>query len=248
MNRTRWRDATSYFRLSRSYRRDILNSWLQKWHDQVRGIVLDVGGEKGSKDGFQFAEGAGISRRLYLNIDGAKGPDIVADGTRIPVASATMDTVICLETLEHVLDPCAVLDDLSRVLRSGGVLLLSVPFLFRLHGVPQDFWRFTEYQVIRMVERSGLQTLHLEALGGFPTVICEMVKQTLSDIRCAPIRWALGILFLPVAGIWLGVERLAASPRSVVRRFTTGYAVLAIKPEHAKQSDNASDAGPNRAT
>jgi SAM-dependent methyltransferase len=200
--------------------------------------VLDVGGESANLDVYKFEADSIRQRWLYLNISLAKNPDLVADGAHIPLASGAMDTVVCLETLEHVPDPLAVAYELSRVLRAGGFLLLSVPFLGPIHSAPQDFWRFTEYQVKQMMERAGLQIVHMELLGAFFTVLCEMTKQAISNIRPALLRWALGLLFLPIGAALLGLERWmlrGASPLpntgTFLRSYTTGYVVLAVKTE-----------------
>jgi len=66
--------------------------------------------------------------------------------------SGALDAVICLEVLEHVRHPWVAAAELLRVLRPGGHLLVSVPFLFPFHGKSgrsarhdeyPDFWRFT---------------------------------------------------------------------------------------------------------
>jgi SAM-dependent methyltransferase len=54
------------------------------------------------------------------------------------------DYVICTEVLEHTLQPFAAVTEIWRILKSGGVFFLSVPFNFRIHGPSPDCWRFTE--------------------------------------------------------------------------------------------------------
>jgi len=153
------------------------------------------------------------------------------------LCSASADTVVCLETLEHVSDPLAVVREMSRTLRIGGFLVLSVPFLGPIHSAPQDFWRFTEYQVKRMVEGAGLQIVDMEPLGRFLTVLCEMTKHGISNVPSKLLRWALGLLFLPGAAALLRLEsriwdRRSSFPKmgTFLQRYTTGYAVLAVKP------------------
>ena len=51
----------------------------------------------------------------------------VADGQHLPFASASVDRIICTETLEHVLDPRLILEQLARLLKPGGRLAISVP-------------------------------------------------------------------------------------------------------------------------
>lgn len=70
----------------------------------------------------------------------------VADITkRIPVDDHTYDTVLCMDVLEHTLNPFAALEEIRRVLKPGGVLLASAPMDFREHGPLPDCWRFTRH-------------------------------------------------------------------------------------------------------
>jgi ubiquinone/menaquinone biosynthesis C-methylase UbiE len=65
--------------------------------------------------------------------------DIVSDITNIPVADGAFDAVMCTEVLEHVPDPVAALKELNRVLRPGGHLLITAPFVSLTHFAPYHF-------------------------------------------------------------------------------------------------------------
>ncbi|MEA3486297.1 MAG: methyltransferase domain-containing protein [Thermodesulfobacteriota bacterium] len=62
----------------------------------------------------------------------------------------SFDYVIFTEVLEHTLNPFAAISEIRRILKTGGMLFLSVPLNFRIHGPLPDCWRFTEH---------GLRTL-----------------------------------------------------------------------------------------
>lgn len=84
-------------------------------------------------------------------------PDVFADGAALPFADASIDHVSCLEVLEHVPDPANVIAEVARVLRPGGMLWLSMPFLYPVHDAPHDFQRYTAFGLRRDLERAGLQ-------------------------------------------------------------------------------------------
>jgi ubiquinone/menaquinone biosynthesis C-methylase UbiE len=65
--------------------------------------------------------------------------DIVSDITSIPVPDGSFDAVMCTEVLEHVPDPVAALKELNRVLRPGGYLLITAPFVSLTHFAPYHF-------------------------------------------------------------------------------------------------------------
>lgn len=105
------------------------------------GTVLDVGGGRDSPLAGAFAASA-VRIRLDVRPDGR--PDVCGDAHRLPVADASVDAVVCCEVLEHVAEPTVVAAELRRVLRPGGELLGSVPFLSTgVHADPHDYYRYT---------------------------------------------------------------------------------------------------------
>jgi SAM-dependent methyltransferase len=83
--------------------------------------------------------------RSYTGMDCRPGPgvDVVADVENLPQADASIGTVIAMNTFEHVPRFWRGFEEIRRVLRPDGVLLVSVPFFFKIHHFPGDYWRFT---------------------------------------------------------------------------------------------------------
>jgi SAM-dependent methyltransferase len=82
----------------------------------------------------------------YIGIDriAGKGVDQVADGHCLPFPSDTFDFVICAETLEHDDAPWITAKEMFRVLKVGGLAIVTVPGIgFPRHDFPSDYWRFT---------------------------------------------------------------------------------------------------------
>lgn len=81
-----------------------------------------------------------------LGVDALAGPgvDLVWDlEAALPAERGLFAHVECLSVLEHTPRPWRVARNLERMLRPGGTLFLSVPFAWRVHGYPADYWRFT---------------------------------------------------------------------------------------------------------
>lgn len=78
------------------------------------------------------------------------------------------DVVICEQVLEHVVDPCLAARNLRELCNPGGHVLVSTPFLIRIHELPEygmrDYWRFTPRGLRELLERAGLE---VEALGSW---------------------------------------------------------------------------------
>jgi SAM-dependent methyltransferase len=90
----------------------------------------------------------------YLGIDARPGPgvDQVADVQALPFADATIGTVIAMSTFEHVPRFWRGFDEVRRVLRPDGALLVSCPFYCYIHSFPSDFWRFTPQALELLLE------------------------------------------------------------------------------------------------
>ena len=80
---------------------------------------------------------------LTLDIRPGSGADIVGDIHDIPRQDQSVDVVICTEVLEHCRDPRTAVSELHRLLRPGGVCVLSTRFIHPYHPDPHDYFRFT---------------------------------------------------------------------------------------------------------
>ena len=60
-----------------------------------------------------------------------------------PIADASIGLVLNLESLEHLPRPQMAIDEIHRVLRPNGLLILTTVMHFKIHRAPKDYWRFT---------------------------------------------------------------------------------------------------------
>lgn len=133
--------------------------------EKFRGRTLDIGG-------FPAASYLSLLRRngvdfLYesLNVDPALGPTYVFDlNEGIPLPDSAYDTLLSLNTLEHVCHVERCLPDLHRILKPGGRVILGVPFLFNVHGSPHDYNRHTPEWWLDRLKTAGFQEGKIEIL------------------------------------------------------------------------------------
>jgi SAM-dependent methyltransferase len=111
--------------------------------ESKRPLVLIIGGGVVG-DGMQPLYDDLDLRVLAFDIYRSKLVQFVADAHAIPLADATVDGVIIQAVLELVLEPDAVVAEIHRVLRPGGLVYAETPFLQDVHEGPYDFTRFTE--------------------------------------------------------------------------------------------------------
>lgn len=81
-----------------------------------------------------------------IDIDKKRKPDIVCSVEDMHMfKTGSVDVFFCMEVLEHVKDPFKAVQEMLRVLRPGGIIVGSTPFLFPLHDEPHDYYRYTRY-------------------------------------------------------------------------------------------------------
>lgn len=150
-----------------------------------RGRLLDLGcGTVPYYEYYkQFIEEA-VCVDWPLSAHGNQHIDHACDLTQpLPLDDASFDTILMSSVLEHIPEPEALWKEMARVLRAGGTLLLNVPFLYWLHEIPHDYYRYTEYALRRFAEQSGFEVLELEPLGGAPYVVADVTAKTLARTR-----------------------------------------------------------------
>lgn len=118
--------------------------------------ILDVGcGLQPYKPLFAHATYLGIDVEASGRQAKDKAADVYFDGTHIPLETESVDAVLCTEVLEHAVDPEMLTAEMFRVLRPGGRVCITVPFIWGLHEVPYDFRRFTPFGLARLFSGHG---------------------------------------------------------------------------------------------
>lgn len=134
------------------------------------------------------AEYIGIDVEVSGRDKTLKLADYYYDGQKIPEKDCSFDGILPTQVLEHVVDPETYLMEAFRVLKHGGHLILSAPFVYQEHEQPYDFYRFSSFQIIKMLTQVGFEvveckktTCGLEAIAQLLSVWC------ISNLR-PPIR------------------------------------------------------------
>ncbi|MBI5928572.1 MAG: class I SAM-dependent methyltransferase [Chloroflexi bacterium] len=120
--------------------------------------------------------------------------DVFADINSLPFPSETFDAVLCTEVLEHINNPKMALAEISRVLKYNGFLILSVPFLYRIHEEPHDYYRYTPFALEDLFSHQSLELCHLWPRGGILSVCLDinlrfvggLAKQGIDKLKVLP--------------------------------------------------------------
>jgi SAM-dependent methyltransferase len=105
-----------------------------------------------------------------------RAADVVGDLHALPIEDGGFDFVLCTEVLEHVADPARVLAELRRVLRPGGGVLVTVPFVGELHEDPHDHWRLTLYGLDRLLAAAGFEHAEVLPLTGYWSTLAHVLR------------------------------------------------------------------------
>jgi SAM-dependent methyltransferase len=126
--------------------------------------LLDVGcGTKPYRSLFTVQEYLGLDIDSEVTRRRAVA-DVRYDGTTFPLADARFDAVLCNQVLEHVFTPDAFMAEIARVLKPGGLLLLTVPFVWDEHEQPFDYARYSSFGLASLLRRSGFEILEQRKL------------------------------------------------------------------------------------
>ena len=115
-----------------TFRRHYLDEFMKSL--DFSGDVLDVGGKKENKRGDFVPPVEKTKSWQYLNLDADTSPDFLCSADNIPTADESFDFVVMTEVLEHLENPESTLKEICRVLKTGGVLVATIPFLYQIHA------------------------------------------------------------------------------------------------------------------
>jgi len=144
-------------------------------------VVVDVGaGDAPYRELFAHCEYRTSDWEASVH-EGAREADYVAPADSLPLEDGTVDAVLLTQVLEHVPVPAAVIQEAARVIRPGGGIFVTVPFVWELHELPHDYWRFTPASIERLLDAAGFVEIEVE-----PRSDCfQTVAQLLRNLRYA---------------------------------------------------------------
>jgi SAM-dependent methyltransferase len=155
---------------------NLIDFYINKY---AKGILLEVGaGGSYLKDRY----GDFIKNWITSDYDIRAKVDIRLDGQSLPFKENLFDTIICIDVIEHVPNPQQMIGELVRVLKPGGVLILSTPFFFYLHESPNDFTRFSKFGLINLIKNNKMSVIDLKPTGGLISTLGILVTASIVHI------------------------------------------------------------------
>lgn len=143
-------------------RREIF-AFLESNTNFLSGNLLDFGGgSKPYQDLFKNSQNY-FSIEVFSNKENLKS-DIYYNGSELPFADNTFDSILCTEVFEHVEKLDDVIDELYRVLKPGGRMIVTTPFMCMEHEMPYDFRRFSFNGLSKLMKKNNFKILASQKL------------------------------------------------------------------------------------
>lgn len=148
--------------------RDVL-TYAQKY---ISGNTLDFGAGRAKYKGIITQKSA-----QYTAFDMIAGPnvDIVGDALKPPFKDGEFDTIISTQVLEHVEKPWVMVSEIARILKPGGICIMTAPFMVPYHADPYDFFRYTKQGLASLFKNEGFEIVESQSYGKTFTVLVEMI-------------------------------------------------------------------------
>jgi len=212
-------------------RGDILRFITEQLHN-FSGTFLDVGCGRMPYKSLILSPPSQVKRYVGADVEGNPHgqPDLIIDGQHIPLADASVDSAMATEVLEHCTEPKQLLYEIVRVLKPGGFFLFTVPFLWPLHEVPHDHYRYTPFALKRLFNEAGFTELQLKVHGGWDASLAQMLGLWVSYRGMRPYkRKILSFLFRPIIQ-FLNKHDVPSEPYDSEASMFTGLSGTARKP------------------
>lgn len=155
----------------------LISGFARSLPDNTR--VLDAGSANGPyKSHFDHCR--------YETSDIGSNVTYQCDICAMPMPDDFFDAIICTQVLEHIKTPHKAIDEIFRVLKPGGRLLLTTPFFYEEHLIPYDYFRFTQFGLKSLFEASGFVIDKKDWLEGFSCATFYFMETLLKELRKLP--------------------------------------------------------------
>ena len=158
---------------------------------QINGDIIEFGASDEIEKNFcnSKLKNCKIS---YSNINSSNREFLNIDLQKKILIELKYDYIIIFNVLEHLLDPNLALRNLSTICKNNGKIIGSTPFLFRVHGAPKDYSRFTKDHLVELLKSSNFKDIEIIELGTGPFLACISLLR--SYLKYLPIFYQLLIL------------------------------------------------------
>jgi len=141
----------------------------------LKGRLLDFGcGSKPYKNFFDVQEYIGLDIEESGHLYKYEGVDVYYDGKEIPFQDGHFDSIFSSEVFEHIFNLEEILTELHRVLKPGGYMLVTLPFVWEEHEIPYDFARYTSFGIEYLLKKNGFEIIVIHKTTNYVETVFQM--------------------------------------------------------------------------
>ncbi len=208
--------------------RALFNLALKK--HKVSGQVLDLGSKSRSASYYEFLNFNGEVNITFTDLKATPGLVQLDVEKPFNLDSESFDVVLAFHLFEHVYEYRRAPGEVMRVLKPGGKVFVSVPFMHEYHADHDDFVRLTDSGLRRVWESVGLKCVHMEAIGeGILTAAFTKLTMQIIPRRFSPFFTMLAYLLFTIFDRLVSI-RPKIDGRTVPQRFALEYLAIFEKP------------------
>jgi SAM-dependent methyltransferase len=172
-----------YFIRSRLFRS------IKEYAPNLGGRLLDFGcGSKPYKSIFIVDEYVGVDFVNEGHPHDDEQIDVYYDGKTIPFPDNSFDSILCSEVFEHIFNLSEILVELNRVLKPGGKILITCPFVWKEHELPHDYARYTLFALTDLLQKKNFNILLTAKSGNFIQVISQLIVLYFNDTGYSKVK------------------------------------------------------------
>ncbi|MFC2051605.1 class I SAM-dependent methyltransferase [Chloroflexota bacterium] len=149
---------------------------LQKNATYIKGTTLDLGAGMAK---YKTIIEPNCDNYYAMDIVANKNIDFIGDALNVPIKNDSFDTVICNQVIEHVPKPWKLIEEIYRILKKDGTLLLSGPWIATYHAHPNDYYRFSSEGLAFLLHNAGFSKIEIQAQGGDCAMLTEYIRTKL---------------------------------------------------------------------
>ncbi len=175
---------------------------INKYAPQLSGKLMDFGcGLKPYEFLFNVKEYIGVDYKGEGETYPQDKVDVFYDGKILPFPDNHFDSIFSSEVFEHIFNLPEIMDELYRVLKPGGKILITCPFSFAEHEIPADYARYTSFGLKDIFLKKGFQIITYEKTGSYIDAICQLRivywdKHILSRLQKIPVIRSISRIFI----------------------------------------------------
>ena len=175
----------------------------------VRGRLLDLGcGQRPFEDMLLEHAGSYVGLEYDRQRYRLTPPDIWGSALDLPFRDASFDAVLASQVLEHVPEPAQLFQEVSRILKPGGHLILTAPHIWGIHEVPHDYFRFTPYGLEYLARKVALEPLCVRPMAGYWVTAGARFCYYLRQFEKIGLAFAMRPCYALVQVVVWGLDRL----------------------------------------